>query len=62
MDGELVPAPAEVDAGTITLLDFARGSPLTNRLRRDRCHGQAVTMSLERIDLDSFTLRSRGFH
>jgi hypothetical protein len=67
MYGELVPAQAEVDAGTITLPElratFAVNQPKPDRLRLDgRLDGQAVTMSLERVDLDSFTLRSRGFH
>jgi len=67
MDGELVPAPAEVDSAAIKLpeLDatftFVRPQPdqlqLTGRLK-----GQAATISLERVDLDSFTLRNRGFN
>jgi uncharacterized membrane protein YphA (DoxX/SURF4 family) len=67
MDGELVPSPAEVDAGTITLPElratFTVDRPEPDRLSLDgRLDGQAVTMSLERVDLDSFTIRSRGFH
>jgi hypothetical protein len=67
MDGELASAPAEVGAGTITLpeldatFDYERSG--TDHLRLDgRLDDRAVTMSLERIDLDGFTLRSRGFH
>ena len=65
MDGELVPAPAEVDGGTIKLpevpatFDFDRPEP--DQLRLDgRLDDQATTISLERVDLNSFTLRNRG--
>jgi uncharacterized membrane protein YphA (DoxX/SURF4 family) len=66
MDGELVASPAEVDAGAITLPElrgaFAVDRPKPDQLRLDgRLDGRAVTMSLERVDLNSFTLRSRGF-
>jgi hypothetical protein len=70
MDGELVDAPTEIEGHTLTLtapdgptatLEFDRPSP--DRLRLDgRIDGQPVTMSLERVDLDAFTLRSRGFN
>jgi hypothetical protein len=67
MDGALVSATAEMGAGTITLpelhamFDYERSGP--DHVRLDgRLDDRAVTMSLERIDLDSFTLRSRGFH
>jgi hypothetical protein len=67
MDGELVPSPVEIDAGTITLpeLDarFTYDRSASDRLRLDgRLGGRRVTMSLERVDLNTFTLRSRGFH
>ena len=58
---------AEVDAGAIALpeLDarFTFNRPEPDQLRLDgRLDGRPVTMSLERVDLNSFTLRSRGFH
>jgi hypothetical protein len=67
MDGELVPTPAEVDAGTIALPElrgrftFIRPAPDQLRLAGD-VDGREVAVSLERVDLNSFTLRSRGFH
>lgn len=70
MDGELVDAPATVEGDTLilttqdgsaTTLEFDRPSP--DRLRlTGHIDGQPVTMSLERVDLQSFTLRSRGFN
>jgi hypothetical protein len=67
MDGELVPVAAKVDAGIITLpeLDarFTYDRSASDRLRLDgRLGGRPVTMSLERVDPNTFTLRSRGFH
>jgi hypothetical protein len=67
MDGELVPTPAEVDAGTIALPEidarFTFNRPEPDQLRlAGNVDGRAVTVSLERVDLNSFTLRSRGFH
>jgi hypothetical protein len=67
MDSELVPASAEVGGATIVLpeLDatFAFDRPEPDRLHLDgRLAGRPVTMSLKRVDLNSFTLRSRGFH
>jgi hypothetical protein len=67
MDGELVTAPAQVDSQTITLpeLDatFGFSQPELDLLHLDgRLGDQPVTMALERVDLNSFTLRSRGFH
>ena len=68
MDGELVQESADVssDDGTITLsesgaaLHFARQAP--DRLRLDgELDGRRVTMALQQVDLDDFTLRSRGF-
>ncbi len=67
MDGDLVPAPAEVDSASINLpeLDatftFVRPQPDQLRLT-GRLKGQAATISLERVDLNSFTLRNRGFN
>lgn len=67
MNGELVPAPAEVDSAAIKLpeLDatftFVRPQPDQLRLT-GHLKGQATTVSLERVDLNSFTLRNRGFN
>ena len=67
MDGELVQAPVDVTERTMVLpeLDatftYDRSGP--DRLRLDgRLDGRPVTMSLQRVDLNSFTLRNRGFH
>jgi hypothetical protein len=72
MNGELVDAPAIVDGSTLTLatpnqpaplatLNFERPSP--DLLRLDgKIDGAPVTMSLERVDLQAFTLRNRGFN
>jgi hypothetical protein len=62
-----VPSPAEIDAGTITLPElratFTYQQQGSDRLRLDgRLDGRPVTMSLERVDPNSFTLRSRGFN
>jgi hypothetical protein len=67
MDGELVPSPAEVDAGTITLTEldaaFTYDRSASDHLRlAGRLDGRPVTMSLQRVDPNSFTLRSRGFN
>jgi hypothetical protein len=67
MDGELVQSPAEVNAATIRLPElratFTYDRTASDRLRLDgRLDGRPVTMSLERVDLNSFTLRSRGFN
>ena len=67
MDGELVPAPAEVDSAAIKLPDldatFTFVRPQDDQLRlTGRLKGQAATVSLERVDLNSFTLRNRGFN
>lgn len=56
MSGELVQAPAEE-----TPMHFERLGP--DRLRAvGELGGQQVTMSLEQVDLDTFTLRHGGFH
>lgn len=72
MNGDLVDAPVTVDGRTLTLtmpdqpaplaaLNFERPSP--DLLRLDgHVDGQPVTMSLERVDLQAFTLRKRGFN
>jgi hypothetical protein len=72
MNGELVDAPATVDGSTLTLTtpdqpaplatpSFERPSP--DLLRLDgKIDGAPVTMSLERVDLQAFTLRNRGFN
>jgi hypothetical protein len=69
MNGELTPEPAEVDneAGTIALpaMDtlFRYERPASDRLQlAGELHGQQVSMLLEQVDLDRFTLRTRGFH
>jgi hypothetical protein len=69
MDGEIVPALADINAHTITL--SAMGAPTTltidrtapDRLRlTGRLHGQPVTMTLRRLNLDRLPLRRNGFH
>jgi hypothetical protein len=66
-DGELVAVPVDVAGRTVAspVLDatftYDRSGP--DRLRLDgRVKGRTVTKSLERVDLNSFTLRNRGFH
>lgn len=56
MDGELVQAPTED-----TAMRFERLAPSRLRAVGD-LGGAHVTMSLEKVDLDSFTLRTRGFN
>jgi hypothetical protein len=69
MDGELVTLPAVIDARRISL--FAAPLPATltvDRTGPDRLRlsghldGRPVTMALQRVDLNGFILRSRGFH
>jgi hypothetical protein len=69
MNGELVTVPAVIDAHRVTL--FAAPLPATltiDRTAADRLRlsgqldGRPVTMALQRVDLNSFILRSRGFH
>jgi hypothetical protein len=69
MDGELVTVPAVIDAHRVTL--FAAPLPATLTIDRTapdwlrlsgQLNGRPVTMALQRVDLNSFILRSRGFH
>jgi hypothetical protein len=78
MDGELVPVNADfLPDGALELIsvtDAFGGSErpfatlsyerrAADRLSlRGKLHDRAVVISLERVDLNSFTLRSRGFH
>jgi hypothetical protein len=69
MDGEIVPAFADINAHTITLSDMGAPTMLTiDRTTPDwlrlsgRLHGQPVTMMLRRLDLDRLPLRRNGFH
>lgn len=67
MSGELVTAPATVDDHAVALpelrAELSVDRPTPDRLRLDgRLDGRSVTMSLERVDLNSFTLRNRGFN
>ncbi|MFF3228222.1 DoxX family protein [Nocardia suismassiliense] len=77
MNGELVPAHADfrpngqLELATIdgkagprppfATLTSERPTP-DRLLLRGRLHDQTVVITLERMDLNSFTLRSRGFH
>jgi hypothetical protein len=68
MDGELVTVPAVIDAHRITLFGAPGPATLTvDRTGPDRLRlsghpaGRPVTMALQRVDLNSFILRSRGF-
>jgi hypothetical protein len=69
MDGEIVPVLADIDAHKITLSDMGAPTTLTiNRTAPDwlrlsgRLHGQPVTMTLRRMNLDHLPLRRDGFH
>jgi hypothetical protein len=69
MDGELVTVPAVIDAHRIALFAAPLTATLTiDRTAPDRMHltgklaGRPVNMALQRVDLNSFILRSRGFH
>jgi hypothetical protein len=69
MDGEIVPALAAINAHTITLSDMGAPTTLTidrtapDRLRLSgQLHGQPVTMTLRRLDLDRLPLRRNRFH
>lgn len=71
MNGELVPAQAEITDGTLALsapdgsalADFTVSRPDPQRLElAGHLDGRAVRIALEQVDLDQFTLRSRGFH
>ncbi|OBK81650.1 DoxX family protein [Mycolicibacter heraklionensis] len=69
MNGELIAEPAELDGdtGAIALpmsetpLSYERPAPDRLRLAGE-LDGRQVSMALEQVDLDSFTLRSRGFN
>ncbi|WP_454792191.1 DoxX family protein [Mycolicibacterium lutetiense] len=71
MNGELVDAPVKVDGDRLTV-SGPDGSPLAN-LAASRpspqelqltgeLSGRSVTIRLDRMDLNQFTLRNRGFH
>ena len=69
MDGELVTVPAVIDAHRISLFTAPLTATLTiNRTAPDRLRlagklaGRPVTIGLQRVDLNSFTLHGRGFH
>jgi hypothetical protein len=67
MNGELVTLPATVDDHAIALpqlrATFSVARPAPDRLRLNGKLGDgSVTVSLQRIDLNSFTLRNRGFN
>jgi hypothetical protein len=67
MNGELITTPATTDDHAVALpelhANLAVERPTPDRLRLDgQLDGRAVTMSLERIDLNGFTLRNRGFN
>ncbi|WP_194813553.1 DoxX family protein [Nocardia sp. XZ_19_385] len=77
MNGELVPVRAEFRDGQLRLITAAAGlaaeqpafamltteRPTPDRLLlRGNLHDHPVVVTLERVDPNSFTLRSRGFH
>lgn len=71
MNGELVPAQAEMTDGRIALsapdgsalADFTVSRPDPQRLElAGQLDGRAVRIALEQVDLNQFTLRNRGFH
>jgi hypothetical protein len=68
MDGEIVPALADINAHTITLSDMGAPTTLTiDRTTPDwlrlsgRLHGQPVNMTLRRLNLDRLPLHRNGF-
>ncbi|WP_343577500.1 DoxX family protein [Mycobacterium sp.] len=68
MNGELVPVSAVIDAQEITLFTARGPATLTiDRTAPDRLRlsgqldGRLVTIALQRVDPNSFILRSRGF-
>lgn len=71
MDGELVDAPVEVDGDDVTVsgpdgsalatLTASRPTPEQLQLTGE-LSGRDVTIWLDRLDLDQFTLRNRGFN
>jgi hypothetical protein len=67
MNGELVTTPATADDHAVALpelhAELSVGRPAPDRLRLDgQLDGRAVRMSLQRVDLNGFTLRNRGFN
>lgn len=75
MDGSLVYVPAKTDTAAhavtlyrqqprdVVLAKFQDDRNPAGRLRLDgQVNGHPVTITLEPVDLDSFTLRNRGFH
>lgn len=71
MNGELVDAPAKIGMDSIALsapdgaplADLTVTRPAPQRLTlAGHLDGRAVQMSLEHVDADGFTLRSRGFN
>lgn len=68
MNGELVPAPAHFDNSALELELPGTAMFSVERLNRDqlrldgRLDGRPVTMSLQRMDLNVFPLRRRGFN
>nr|WP_221333774.1 DoxX family protein [Nocardia transvalensis] len=76
MDGDLIPAVVnflpngtlELSTGESTgprtpLATLSHEQPTPNRLLlRGTLHNSPVVITLERVDLNSFTLRNRGFH
>lgn len=71
MNGELVDVPVKVDGNTLTVsgsdgsalatLTASRPAPEQVQLTGE-LSGRDVAIWLDRLDLDQFTLRSRGFH
>jgi hypothetical protein len=71
MNGELVDAPVKVDGNSLALagpdgsplaqLTASRPSPQQLQLTGE-LSGRTVIMWLDRLDLNQFTLRNRGFH
>lgn len=71
MNGELVDAPVKVDGSSLALsgpdgaplatLTASRPSPQQLQLTGE-LSGRDVTIWLDRVDLNQFTLRNRGFH
>jgi hypothetical protein len=69
MDGVLITRAAAFDTHSITLADAPMPATLTvdrtapDQLRLSgQLHGHPVTMTLRRLDLNSFPLRRNGFH
>lgn len=68
MDGELVTVPALIETHRITLFTTPPALLTVDRTSPDQLHlsgrlaGQPVAVALQRVDLNSFPLRSRGFH